>query len=159
MAVRLAGLAVDYRAAAAALGSDRVAPLADAAGFAVKRELLRAGIRAVGGDRRLSRFGSRRSRGKVRLSARYREPAGPVAVVEMRPAGLWGLLEGGARPHSMTGRRTASGRYLRARRPGRLHPGAPARRTLTVGAQRGAAAMPDLVARAWGDLLAELLEV
>lgn len=168
----LAGLAATYRRAATVFGDEGVRRLASTAGWAVKREVLRAGVRAVGGDRRMSRFGSPRSRGKVRLSARYAEPAGNTVVLEMRPAGMWAILEDGARAHKVgAGRRTARGRYTRQRGGRPLlafdggvitgpvdHPGARPRRTLTKGVKAGAELVPRWTAEELDRLLAELLD-
>lgn len=93
-----------------------VTDLLGAASYEVKQEALRVAAGVSGGDRRLSRFGTRRSRGRTRMGVGY-DLAGRQSTIKMRPAALWALTNAGARPHVIgAGRRTRSGRYTRTRR-------------------------------------------
>lgn len=145
--------------------------LTGAAAFAVKSAGLRRLVLTIGGDRRMSRFGSARARGRVRAGIGYDLTRPAAAQLVYRPAGMWTLLETGADRHPIgTGRRTASGRRTRARgRPVLLvagrpvtgpvdHPGTRPKRTLTRGIAEGERAIPAAVDAALADLVAELLE-
>jgi hypothetical protein len=128
--------------------------LLNVAAYDVKTRALAVATAGTGGDRRLSRFGTRRSRGRTRMNAGY-DTAGTSTVVNLRPAAMWALTDAGARPHTIgAGRRTRKGSYTRGRtgavyfafsdaqrapgrnRPTRVrsgpirHPGARGRRTL-----------------------------
>jgi hypothetical protein len=106
------------------LGRELEAALIDrmlnAASMGIKVDALRIAAAVSGGDRRLSRFGSSKSRGRVRMNVGY-DILGTTSTVKLRPAGLWVLTNGGARPHPIgAGRRMASGRYVKARKGRRL---------------------------------------
>lgn len=105
----LTGIAADLR-------GDLLGDMLDAAAFAVKRDALPVADAVTGGDRRLSRFGaSAKSRGRTRMGVNY-TVAGTSAVVNLKPAAMWALTTGGARPHVIgVGRRARSGRYQRRR--------------------------------------------
>lgn len=100
------------------LRGELVADILDAAAFAVKRDALPVADAVTGGDRRLSRFGaSTKSRGRTRMGVNY-TVTGRAAVVNLKPAAMWALTTGGARPYMMgTGRRLRSGKYRRRRGP------------------------------------------
>lgn len=100
------------------LRGELVADILDAAAFAVKRDALPVADAVTGGDRRLSRFGaSSKSRGRTRMGINY-TVTGRAAVVTLKPAAMWSLTTGGARPFNMgTGRRMKSGKYRRRRGP------------------------------------------
>jgi hypothetical protein len=83
--------------------------------FAVKKQALHIGDKVTGGDRRLSRFGTARSRGKTRLGVNYKLAA-RRSVIEMKPAAMWALTTGGSRAHMIgAGKRTRTGRFSKAR--------------------------------------------
>jgi hypothetical protein len=83
--------------------------------YAVKLQALHIGERVTGGDRRLSRFGTARSRGRTRLGVNYKV-AGRRSVIDMKPAAMWALTTGGARAHLLgAGRRTRSGKFTKQR--------------------------------------------
>jgi hypothetical protein len=115
------------KAAGAALGdigrdleSDLIDRMLNAASMAVKTDALRIAAAVSGGDRRLSRFGRGKSVGKVRMGVGY-DITGNTSTIKLRPAGLWVLTNGGSRPHPIgAGRRTASGKYIKARKGRKL---------------------------------------
>ena len=79
--------------------------------YAVKLQALHIGEKVTGGGRRLSRFGSKKSKGRVKLGVNYKI-SGRRSVIDMKPAAMWALTDGGARPHMIgAGRRTKKGRY------------------------------------------------
>jgi hypothetical protein len=89
--------------------------LLNVAAYDVKTRALDLAGTATGGDRRLSRFGTRKSRGRTRMNARY-DTSDTGTVVTMKPAAMWALADAGARPHTIgAGRRTRRGTYTRAR--------------------------------------------
>lgn len=98
------------------LRGELLGDILDAAAFAVKRDALPVADNVTGGDRRLSRFGaSSKSRGRTRMGINY-TVAGRAAVVNLKPAAMWALTTGGARPFVMgAGRRTRSGKYRKRR--------------------------------------------
>ena len=101
---------------AAALRGELVTELLNAASYEVKQTALPIAARVSGGDRRLSRFGTRRSRGRTRMGVGY-DLDGTTSTVKLRPAALWALTTAGARPHVIgAGKRTRRGRYTRGRR-------------------------------------------
>lgn len=98
------------------LRGELLADMLDGAAFAVKRRALTVADSVSGGDRRLSRFGgSVKSRGRTRLGVNY-QVTGTTAVANLKPAAMWSLTTGGARPHVIgAGRRTRRGRYTKRR--------------------------------------------
>jgi hypothetical protein len=98
------------------LRGELLADMLDSAAFAVKRRGLTVADTVTGGDRRLSRFGgSVKSRGRTRMGINY-TTSGRSTVVNLKPAAMWALTTGGARPHLIgAGRRTRRGRYTRRR--------------------------------------------
>jgi hypothetical protein len=168
------GLADDLR-------GELVADMLDAAAYAVKRDALPIADAVTGGDRRLSRFGaSTKSRGRTRMGVNY-TVTGRSAVVNLKPAAMWALTTGGARPHLLgAGRRMRSGKYRRGRgpaaglvvfpaaassgagrKPSRVrtgpirHPGARGRGALAAVYAR----VPAVVGEAFDDMLSGRLEV
>jgi len=142
----------------------------NAASYAIKLDAVRIAGAVSGGDRRLSRYGSTRSRGRVRLGVGY-DINGARSVINLRPAALWVLANGGARPHPIgVGRRTRTGSIAGRQRRGE------GRRLLVIDgkvrtapvqhpgtAGRGAvvalyAAVPDLVADAFAGVIGWRLE-
>lgn len=90
------------------------------ASFAFKKQALHIGEKVTGGDRRLSRFGGGKRKGRTRLGVNY-QLSGTRSVIEMKPAAMWALTTGGARAHIIgTGRRGRTGRYTKRRRRGVL---------------------------------------
>jgi len=103
-----------------------VTDLLNRASFEVKDDALRIAVSVSGGDRRLSRFGSKRTRGRTKMNVGY-DLDGATSTIKMRPAAMWALATGGARPHLIgAGRRTRSGKYTRGRRVSLLAFPAPA---------------------------------
>jgi hypothetical protein len=97
------------------LAGDLLTELLGDISFAVKKQALHIGERVTGGDRRLSRFGGKKSRGKTKLGVNYQLSAAR-SVINMKPAAMWALTTGGARAHMIgTGKRTRTGRYSKAR--------------------------------------------
>ena len=157
-----------------ALGDDGLKAMTEAAAWEIKTAASRRLVRTIGGDRRMSRFGSKRSRGRVRGGVGYDYDGKGKATVTYRPAGFWMLLEDAARPHAIgTGRRTATGRYSRSRgaqRPvlamadGRVvtgpveHPGTRPKKVLTRALAEGEDNVPAAVDKAISDLVKRLLE-
>lgn len=150
-------------------GADGLRAMTEAAAFTVKTEAVRRVVLTIGGDRRMSQFGSRRSKGRVRAGVGYDYTGRGVAVVGYRPAGMWALLEDGARAHPIgAGRRTASGGWARRRgqqRPLLLvaghvvtgpvrHPGTTPKRVITRATRDAEPRIPDAVERAVADLVA-----
>ena len=87
------------------------------ASFAIKKQALHIGEKVTGGDRRLSRFGGGKSKGRTRLGVNY-QLSGSRSVIDLKPAAMWALTTGGARPHMIgVGRRGRTGRYTKRRRP------------------------------------------
>ncbi len=83
--------------------------------YAVKLQALHIGEKVTGGDRRLSRFGTKKSRGRTRLGVNYKI-SGRRSVIDMKPAAMWALTTGGARAHMIgAGKRTRSGKFSRQR--------------------------------------------
>lgn len=83
--------------------------------YAVKLQALHIGEKVTGGDRRLSRFGTARSKGRTRLGVNYKLSA-TRSVIDMKPAAMWALTTGGARPHMIgAGKRTRTGRFTKQR--------------------------------------------
>jgi hypothetical protein len=97
------------------LADDLLADLLGDISFAVKKQALHIGDKVTGGDRRLSRFGTARSRGRTRLGVNYKL-TGARSVIDMKPAAMWVLTTGGARPHMIgAGKRTRTGRFSKQR--------------------------------------------
>lgn len=144
------------------LADELLARCLGAASYAIKLDALRIADAVSGGDRRLSRYGSARSRGRVKLGAGY-ELAPRSSTISLRPAALWVLTNGGARAHPIgLGRRTASGRFTRIRKGRRRlviggavrtgpfkHPGARGRGAVAA----LYAAVPDICAEEFADVL------
>jgi len=83
--------------------------------YAIKKQALHIGEKVTGGDRRLSRFGTRNSKGRTRLGVNYKLAA-KRSTIDMKPAALWALTTGGARPHMIgAGKRTRTGRFSKQR--------------------------------------------
>ena len=92
-----------------------LARMLGAASFAIKTDALRIAGAVTGGDRRLSRFGTAKSRGRVKLNVGY-DITGNTSTIKLRPAALWVLTNAGSRPHPIgTGKRTARGTYTKRR--------------------------------------------
>lgn len=158
---------------AQALGDDGLRSMTEAAAWEVKTAASRRLVLTIGGDRRMSRFGSKRSRGRVRGGVGYDYDGNGRATVKYRPAGFWMLLEAGARPHAIgEGRRTARGSYARRRGSQRPllaigdgvvtgpvpHPGMRAKRVLTRANREAQPKIPKAVEKATTDLLRKMLE-
>jgi hypothetical protein len=133
------------------------------ASLEIKKQALHIGELITGGDLRLSRFGTKKSRGGRKLGVGY-EVSGNQATVTMKPAGLWVLLTDGAGPHMIgAGRRAKSGRVTNQKgRPvlkfgGRFatapikHPGSRGK----AGLDRVHAQVPRIVDETFHDVLAE----
>lgn len=147
-----------------ALDDDGLRALTEAASFEVKNQALRLLVRTVGGDRRMSRFGSKRSRGKVRGGVGYDLERPGAAVVKYRPLGFWALLEGGSPPHAQAVDRRGRPRTLQlpdgSFRFGPFqHPGTRPKRVLSRSLDAANREVPAAVERALVDLLASTLEV
>jgi len=136
--------------------------------YAIKLQALHIGEAVTGGDRRLSRFGTKNSKGKTKLGVNYKV-AGGRSVIDMKPAALWVMTTEGSRPHVIgAGRRTKKGRYTkRAKRAGPpvlfyggrwvtgpvRHPGSRGRASL----KRVYAQIPRIVAEKTEDILKDAL--
>lgn len=97
------------------LAGDLLTELLGDISYAIKRQALHIGERVTGGDRRLSRFGTARSKGRTRLGVNYKL-ANRRSVIDMKPAAMWALTTGGARAHMIgAGRRTRTGRFSKQR--------------------------------------------
>jgi hypothetical protein len=108
------------------LADDLLTDLLGEISYAIKLQALHIGERVTGGDRRLSRFGTARSKGRTRLGVNYKL-TGTRSVIDMKPAAMWALTTGGARPHVIgAGRRTRTGKFSKARG---------ARKRLVIGGQ------------------------
>lgn len=131
--------------------------------YAIKLQALHIGEKVTGGDRRLSRFGGK-NKGRTRLGVNYKI-AGRRSVIDMKPAAMWALTTGGARPHQIgAGRRTKSGKFTRQRGGRKLlviggrvvsgpvrHPGSSGRASL----QRVYAQVPRIVTETIEDAIGE----
>ena len=79
--------------------------------YAIKLQALHIAEKVTGGDRRLSRFGTKNSKGKTRMGVNYKVTGGRSEIL-MKPAALWVMTDGGARAHMIgAGKRTRKGRY------------------------------------------------
>ncbi|MET0911034.1 MAG: hypothetical protein ABWZ99_16330 [Ilumatobacteraceae bacterium] len=135
--------------------------------YAIKLQALHIGEKVTGADRRLSRFGTARSRGRTRLGVNYKVNGGR-SVIDMKPAAMWALTTGGARPHLLgAGRRTRSGKFTKQRGGRKLlvidgrvvtgpvrHPGSRGRSSL----DRVYAQIPRIVTETIDDALGERLD-
>ena len=158
-----ATVAVRVGRLADALGADGLQAMTEAAAFEVKNQALRRLVLTVGGDRRMARFGGRRSRGRVRGGVGYDYLGAGRAVVKYRPAGFWQLLEFGAAPHDAGVDRR--GRPLVAAFPDGTravgpfrHPGTRPKRVLTRARDEAARTVPDKVTQAAYDVAARLMD-
>jgi hypothetical protein len=111
-------------AAIGEIGRDLSADLTDrmlnAASFAIKQDGLRIAGAVSGGDRRLSRFGGGKVKGRTRMGIGY-DITGTRSEIRLRPAALWSLTTGGSRPHPIgAGRRTRAGGYTKGRKGRRV---------------------------------------
>jgi len=92
------------------------------ASFAIKKQALHIGEKVTGGDRRLSRFGGGKSKGRTRLGVNY-QLSGTRSEILMKPAAMWALTTGGARAHMIGAARQSSNsprpRVVRRTGPGR----------------------------------------
>lgn len=83
--------------------------------YQIKLQALHIGEKVTGGDRRLSRFGGGRSRGRTRLGVNY-QVSQRRSVIMLKPAAMWALTTEGARAHMIgTGKRGRTGRYSKSR--------------------------------------------
>jgi len=114
--VTLARIADDARRTADDLTGRLIAGALDDASYAIKSDALRVAGLVAGGDRRLSRFGGGKSKGRVRMGVNY-TVADTRSVILLKPAALWALTTSGARAHMIgAGRRTRAGRATKGRR-------------------------------------------
>lgn len=155
-------VAVRMGAVRRSMSGDTLRACSEAAAFTVKRTALRRVVLTIGGDRRMSRFGSRRSRGRVRAGIGYDHAGGGTTIVKYRPAGMWQLLEYGAKAHQVP-------RKVGRRRPilvvnGRpvtgpvQHPGTRPKGVLTRAARDADPLIPVAVEEALAARLEELLD-
>lgn len=149
----LAGYAADVNRLGLALGTTGLRRITDHASYQAKSAVLDRLEVDVGADRTLGRFGHYAWQGKVRARVKWRYVGNGLATLTYSPAGLWALLDRGAKRHTIGARRT--GRVGRSSYTGpakRLHltgagadtwttgpvthPGARGRRTLERGRDR-----------------------
>lgn len=154
-----------------ALGEDGLRAMTEAAAYEMKAAAMKRLVLTVGGDRRMSSFGSKKSRGRVKGGVGYDYEGHGVAEVKYRPGGFWALLEEGARKHQVGGgSRSASGKYRRGSQGARLvingqvvtapipHPGTRPKKALSKAQATGEKNVPAAVERAVADLVTTLLE-
>lgn len=156
VAVRLDGLA-------AALGSTGLRSMSEAAAYTQKDTALKLLVRTVGPDRRMSRFGKGRSRGRVRGGVGYDYAGAGTTIVKYRPAGYWALLEAGADPHPIPTKAVRRGQRRRLLIDGQVvtgpvdHPGTRPKAVLTRAAADAERRIPAAVEDALTDLVDKLM--
>lgn len=149
-------VAVDMSKVARWLDDEGLTQLTHAAAGTLKKEAIRASVRAIGGDRRMGNFGG----GKPRAGVGYDIVRPGEATMNYRPPGMWQLLEYGAAAHKITPRRRRRGAPLHF---GQVffqsvkHPGTRPKQVVTKARERAEAAIPKAVEEALAAELERLL--